>query len=64
MAVVLTDIQGLMAPGVDAHRGLWSTVAAPASERHHATVTATAPFAYGFKPKGNAISGRPQEGSS
>ena len=64
MAVELTDIQGLTAPGVDARCGLWSAVAAPATERHHATVTAFMPFAYGTKPKANDISGRPQEGSS
>lgn len=64
MAVVLTDIQGLTAPGVDALRGMWSAVAAPATERHHANVTAFMSFAYGTKPKGNGISGWPQEGSS
>lgn len=65
MAVVLTDIQGLTASGVAALCGLWSAVAAPATERRrHATVTAFMPFAYGTKPKGNGISGWPQEGSS
>lgn len=63
-AVVHTDFQGLTAPGVDAHSRLWSAVAAPATERHHATVTARMSFAYGTKPKGNGISGWPQEGSS
>jgi hypothetical protein len=64
MAVVLTDIQGRTAPGVDARCGLWSVEAAPATKRHHVAVTAFMPFAYGTKPKGNGISGWPQEGSS
>lgn len=63
MAVVLTDIQGLAASGVDARCGLWSE-ATPATKHRHAHVPAPMSFAYAIKPIGNDITGWPQEGSS
>jgi hypothetical protein len=65
MNVVLTDHQGLTAPGAGALGGRWSSVAVSVDAKRRHAVTAPMAFAYEINdPNAIAITGRPPEGSS
>ena len=68
MATTLTETQSLMASGLGACTGEWSVEAVPTFGYKTKTAYETAAPAYAWsaivRKHRNAISGRPQEGSS